>query len=282
MDFFCKFPELHINFDPNINWKAYSDALNYANQKYKSIQNQNSYNELKESFSIESDKLTNEQYNQLINTDSHDISYIHSIISKSKLTRTREIGVIDTFTTSDSNLVTYLHVGLRPTDIDLQLLQNIVDEFYNYVGELKPIIGFICYLLYIRIHPHEDGNGRTARFLFLDNIKLDECYFPFINSLSKLGLIDSHLVPLYKKFTNFKQKSEICVCSHTKEEYYTIHVTENLVKRITNLLYRSKMCEYFMLMSTQIDYRCICTTSKLCQKYAQDLAEHAAYLRVSE
>jgi Fic family protein len=70
-------------------------------------------------------------------------------------------------------------MGIEYSKIDISRLQRWVDLYHSYSfnspGE-KLIVGYILYLLYERIHPHEDGNGRMGRYLFIEN-KLS--YFQF-------------------------------------------------------------------------------------------------------
>ena len=58
---------------------------------------------------------------------------------------------------------TFYHIGMKASKLDIECLQQLVNEYYNYEFDseyVNSIVGFACYLLYERIHPHCDGNGQ--------------------------------------------------------------------------------------------------------------------------
>ncbi|KAA6378073.1 MAG: hypothetical protein EZS28_026402 [Streblomastix strix] len=71
---------------------------------------------------------------------------------------------------NNSKIISAANVGIQHENIDPNELQQLVNIAYEYDLPNKIIVMFACYLLYERIHPHEDGNGRMGRLLFLENI----------------------------------------------------------------------------------------------------------------
>ena len=127
------------------------------------------------------------------------------------------------------------HIGQPQSKINIDLLQHWVITFQTtqFDNPLdKMFVGFVLYLMYVRIHPHQDGNGRMARYLFLENMSDAQAFVP----LSKLLMSDLYCVT-----------SAICkVMSHidikdnaAKADYYTLHFTNRVVKNIYYIIYMS-------------------------------------------
>ncbi|KAA6371134.1 MAG: hypothetical protein EZS28_033340 [Streblomastix strix] len=67
---------------------------------------------------------------------------------------------------NNSKIISAANVGIQHEDIDPDQLQQLVDFAYEYDQSNKIMVLFACYLLYERIHPHEDGNGRMGRLFY--------------------------------------------------------------------------------------------------------------------
>ncbi|KAA6382194.1 MAG: hypothetical protein EZS28_022279 [Streblomastix strix] len=66
---------------------------------------------------------------------------------------------------NNSKIISADNIGIRHELIDPHYLQELVNKA-NQTDD--PITKFKYYLIYQRIHPHEDGNGRIGRLLFLE------------------------------------------------------------------------------------------------------------------
>ncbi|KAA6366347.1 MAG: hypothetical protein EZS28_038127 [Streblomastix strix] len=66
---------------------------------------------------------------------------------------------------NNSKVISADNIGIRHELIDPHYLQELVNKA-NQTND--PITKFKYYLIYQRIHPHEDGNGRIGRLLFLE------------------------------------------------------------------------------------------------------------------
>ncbi|CAL6094545.1 Conserved_hypothetical protein [Hexamita inflata] len=139
------------------------------------------------------------------------------------------------------------HCGLNPEHLQELQIQNLVNWFYKNQINLCPIISFICYLLYCRIHPSLDGNGRMGRLLFLENLNLER-YYPISFIIDILR--DGSLQQLYNQ-SNFKliKQNEHNIQYPLANEYYIIKLDKNYVKLIIKILLQSKLYTY---LSSQI------------------------------
>ncbi|KAA6364077.1 MAG: hypothetical protein EZS28_040396 [Streblomastix strix] len=85
---------------------------------------------------------------------------------------------------NNSKIISAANIGIQHENIEPNELQQLVNFAYEYVGEDKIIVMFACYLLYERIHPHIDGNGRMGRLMFLENLhQLPESFVPLSSTL---------------------------------------------------------------------------------------------------
>ncbi|KAA6379361.1 MAG: hypothetical protein EZS28_025114 [Streblomastix strix] len=85
---------------------------------------------------------------------------------------------------NNSKIISAANVGIQHENIDPNELQQLVDFVYEYDQSNKIMVMFACYLLYERIHPHEDGNGRMGQLLFLESIyQLTGSYDPLSTAL---------------------------------------------------------------------------------------------------
>lgn len=160
------FRELRLNI--HLNWsiverskRMFEPLIGIQGDKMKFSE------ELYESFEAEGDTLTPEIISNIMSYDGLNIEKIHQILVGNRCPFKRSVHVC-----VKNNFDEILHIGLQPSKINYDILQEWVDTYYSYKFKSpieKSFCGFILYLIYVRIHPHQDGNGRTARYLFLEN-----------------------------------------------------------------------------------------------------------------
>jgi len=93
------------------------------------------------------------------------------------------------------------NVGMNYQLLRYDYLQEFINEIYTLDDEVtKPLIAFIGYLLYERIHPHHDGNGRIGRCIFIEHL-FDYEYFPLSISLLYCKTIDDLHIKILRKFS---------------------------------------------------------------------------------
>jgi len=135
----------------------------------------------------------------------------------------------------------FYNIGMKASDIDKEQLQNLVNFFYQLQKDDRSDVeikvwGFICYLLYVRIHPHHDGNGRIGRLLFIENT-YGSSYFPlseFIAKAKQPKLIQN----IYNK-VNFKYihyNNDSLIKYPDTDKYYRLTIDDELLKYIFKLL----------------------------------------------
>ena len=153
----------------------------------------------------------------------------------------------------------YYNIGMNASSLNPEIMQELVNEFYEgkfYPNVNQEIVSMLCYLFYERIHPHHDGNGRMGRILFLENT-FRNISFPISFILTKLRMPE--LMQNIFNEINFGGKQKYIgdiPKSREDKEYYTLHVTDSLLKNIVKCLCIAK--EYKILRSRGMDHKVVC------------------------
>ncbi|KAA6365355.1 MAG: hypothetical protein EZS28_039117 [Streblomastix strix] len=129
------------------------------------------YKNIKDSNCIEQDILPKDKINDAIeyvkSNEVPQIEGLYEALFKRETYRHCSVYVSDK---NNSKIISAANVGIQHENIDPIELQQLVDFAYQYDQPSKIMVLFACYLLYERILPHEDGNGRMERLLFLENM----------------------------------------------------------------------------------------------------------------
>lgn len=132
-----------------------------------------------------------------------------------------------------------IYTAPRASYVSIHKLQTIVDAFHNHTFEYsfdKAVMGYILYLLYVRIHPHSDGNGRISRYMFIENIRMGDAFIPLSSLLmSEIPFVDELVKYIFKWLDN------TVIPESLEHEYYSMNVPLPIYIKIWHVVYLS-MC----------------------------------------
>lgn len=213
---------------------------------------------LYESFEYEreSERYNGDQLQVLFGSNtSFDIKEVYKIIKPDmNPIRNKFVGV-GSLVCKENGKCDYDNVGCAPKDVPkaLDRLQELINEYVKIPNTdiLKPIIGFVSYLLYERVHPHEDGNGRMGRYLFFENVSLEESMFPLSGLLNESQESSTMFNEIFH-FTNFPRKNvandDAFNDYPSLEEYFDISfINSHIINRIIRVLYITKVYKYMKM-----------------------------------
>ena len=233
-DFFTSI-DLHIEFVDEFFHEKFINLFDHFKREY--VTNADDViEELKSSYRFETNETMNhEMYERMMNEE-NDIRKLYSIIEpKLNCKRNKSVYVNDAFGTA--------YVGAKQSYINIDKLQNWVDKYHSYEFENNVdgmLAGFILYLLYVRIHPHFDGNGRMSRYLFLEN-KLNKVNFcPLSKILDKCLMFPMKYMNEIYEYID----ASIDPNSAREEDYYHLKLDVKVLKKIYYIIYISICYKY--------------------------------------
>lgn len=268
-EFFNKI-SLNITFQDEYLHENFVNMFEHFKQEYQT-NTSDVIDELKNSYVYETgEEIHKNMYERLLNEDNDIIKLYNIIEPKLPCVRNRKVYVNDSFGTA--------YTGAKQSYIDIDRLQAWVDEFHSFEFDNntdKMLCGFILYLLYVRIHPHIDGNGRISRYLFLENklLKGLNNFCPLSSILNnQLRLPAEHMENI------FNWLDETVDAEHsTKEDYYKLYIPNDMLKQMYYIIYIAvcyKYCtktsdEFIQLMNSIDDFKYIFCLGKCCMQVGQ-------------
>jgi hypothetical protein len=134
-----------------------------------------------------------------------------------------------------------IHDGADVDWFKMDQLQEWVNVYYNFpwketkIGRNERMVcGFLLYIAYVRFHPHSDGNGRIARYLFLENKRLSGTpgYFPLSSMLVSSPKVRAAHEALLRQFGSRSDMTQLI-------DFQTFEVTHRTVRSIIDIAYTS-------------------------------------------
>lgn len=198
---------------------------------------------LKSSHEFETnEKMNKETYEHILNEE-NNIERIYRIIEpKLPCKRNKMVYINDSFGT--------VYKGAKQSYINIPRLQIWVNKYHDYEFENKVdgmLAGFILYLLYVRIHPHFDGNGRMSRYLFLEN-KLNNINFcPLSKILNERLLPTKYMNEIYEYVDASINPDNV-----KEEDYYHLKIDNKLLMKIYYVIYISVCYGYCLKLDAEL------------------------------
>ena len=212
------------------------------------------------SYAYETNKdMSADMCNSILETK-NDIQQLYKILEpKLPCKRNRAVYINDAFGT--------VFTGAKQSYINIERLQEWVDKFHTFEFDNdvdKTFCGFVLYLLYVRIHPHCDGNGRMGRYLFLEN--------KMMNLVPLSVLLNDEIDIACKYMTKIFEILDDTINASTAKEsdYYQLHITNQMCQFIYYIIYIATCYKYCCtvddkfkdLMNRYVDFRCLFCVGK--------------------
>ena len=240
---FFKSLNLKVEFTDEYFHENYTNLFDHFKYPYET-NTDDVIEELKNSYEFEKhENMKPEVYEKIMKED-NNVEKIYKIIEpKYPCKRDKAVHVNDMFGT--------IYTGAKQTYININYLQEWVNKFHECQFENKIdkiLCGFILHLLYVRIHPHFDGNGRMSRYLFLENKLCTINFCPLSKILKEcLELPMKYMNDIY----NFIDES-IDVNTAKEEDYYKLKINNKILKKIYYIIYISVCYKYCIKYNDKI------------------------------
>lgn len=255
---------IYINFDKKVKEKMtiYNKIYNKIMNICKNEIDKDFFNDINNSFEYESEQPlsceeTEKIFQYLNSVDIPNIKTLFELLNTNEnFERKSFVGIYPKYIGSDK--LKWQHVGIQHNYLKYDKLQDLVNWFYKsyvlYNSNIetvskecyKMIYGFILYLIYGKIHPHMDGNGRIGRLLFIENPSFN-IYFPISTLLNK-SLCEKNIERLYKEFNIpykcFVNKENEYINFPSHHKYLNYYITEKITDNIMKCLIYSLVYKY--------------------------------------
>ena len=235
---------LNITFDDPFDIDNFQNMFDHFRLDYESTE-ETVKECLMNSYKYETDnELGQETIMKLIKTNNNIEELYHIIEPHLPVVRKRSVHVNGPFGT--------VFTGAKCKYINIPTLQMWVDQFHSFEFEndfTKIFCGFVLYLLYVRIHPHEDGNGRMSRYLFLENKLLTKHNLCPLSIILKHNLIlpNKHMQKIFDILDNSLDPAKV-----EEEDYYKLHVSGQLLRLICYVIYITICYKYAIFVNPEI------------------------------
>lgn len=183
---------------------------------------------LQHSYELEKETLSTDTANEIINVLPYaNIEMLYHVMFPERQFKRETFVGIPKGKSINGDTRRWANVGMNYTDINYELLQSAVDEYHEKYSN-NWVIGFILYLMFERVHPLSDGNGRIGRALFVDYSSMSKCVKPdrIINECFESVSFPKTI----KRNTSIDYIHDI-----PSDNYYLLFVNDHLLRNVEKL-----------------------------------------------